>query len=148
MNNLSNKITPVNLALHDKTEISCFNHWDAYSLGEAGSSRHQINTVVTEAGDTFEPLAVSYALSITIDDFCTNYKTKPNAIKIDVDGNELSILSGAKETLNSQDLKTVLIEVNRDNETAVDGIMISAGFIKTTSNEHNNIIYNKNTKGS
>uniref|UniRef100_UPI00404742D7 FkbM family methyltransferase n=1 Tax=Polynucleobacter sp. TaxID=2029855 RepID=UPI00404742D7 len=143
LNKLSNKITPVNLALHDKTEISRLNHWDAYSLGEAGSSGHQINTAITEAGHSFEPVAISYVLAITLDDFCASYKIKPTAIKIDVDGNELSILSGAIETLKSDDLKTALIEVNRDNEAAIDDIMLSAGFSKTTTNEHNNIIYIK-----
>lgn len=143
LNNLSNKITPVNLALHDKTEVSQLNHWDAYSLGEAGSSGHQINTTITETGHTFEPLVISHALAITLDDFCASYRIQPTAIKIDVDGNELSILSGGKETLKSSNLKTVLIEVNRDNETAVDNIMLGACFVKTTSNEHNNIIYNK-----
>jgi FkbM family methyltransferase len=143
LNNLSNKITPVNLAVHGSTEISRLNHWDAYSLGEAGSSGHQINTVVNEEGHSFEPIAISYGLTITLDDFCSNYKTKPTAMKIDVDGNELSILSGAEETLNSKGLKTVLIEVNRDNESAIDHIMLSAGFSKTTINEHNNIIYIK-----
>jgi FkbM family methyltransferase len=146
LNNLSDKITPINLALHEKTELSKLNHWDAYSLGEAGSSGHQINTAITEAGITFEPLATSYVLAITLDDFCKNYKTIPTAIKIDVDGNELSILNGAKEILNSSYLKTALIEVNRENEADVDRIMLYAGFSKSTSNEHNNIIYIKKTK--
>ena len=63
-----------------------------------------------------------------------------------MDGNELSILSGAKEILNSTNLKTVLIEVNRENESDVDSIMLCAGFSKSTSNEHNNIIYTKKIK--
>ncbi len=60
-----------------------------------------------------------------------------------MDGNELAILSGAKEILSSINLKTVLIEVNRENESDVDRIMLCAGFSKSTSNERNNIIYNK-----
>jgi FkbM family methyltransferase len=143
LNKLSNKITPVNLALHNKTEICPLNHWDAYSVGEPGSSGHQIKLAVTEKGINFRPLIVSYALAITLDNFCSSYGVMPTAIKIDVDGNELLILAGAREILNSQHLKTVLIEVNRNNENAVDGIMLRAGFNKAATNEHNNIIYQK-----
>ena len=37
---------------------------------------------------------------------------KPNHIKIDVDGNELNILKGAKKLLKKKYLKSILIEIN------------------------------------
>ena len=146
LNKFSNKITPVNLALHNKTEICLLNHWDAYPVGEPGSSGHQIKFAETEKGHKFQPLILSHALGITLDNFCSSYGVMPTAIKIDVDGNELLILDGAKEILNYQHLKTVLIEVNRNNENAVHEIMLKAGFNKVSRNEHNNIIYLKNCK--
>ena len=38
----------------------------------------------------------------------------PNHIKIDVDGIEPKVIAGAKETLQSQELRSLMIEINDD----------------------------------
>jgi hypothetical protein len=38
----------------------------------------------------------------------------PNHIKIDVDGIESKVIAGAKETLQSQELRSLMIEINDD----------------------------------
>ena len=40
----------------------------------------------------------------------------PNYIKIDVDGNEMNILEGMSETLKNEELKSMLIEIEKTNE--------------------------------
>ena len=48
---------------------------------------------------------------ITIDSICKKYKI-PNLIKIDVEGFELNVLNGAKNTLKNSTLKHVFIEIH------------------------------------
>jgi hypothetical protein len=38
----------------------------------------------------------------------------PNHIKIDIDGQEWAVIQGMKKVLRNQQLKSVLVEVNRD----------------------------------
>jgi FkbM family methyltransferase len=56
--------------------------------------------------------------------------TPPSHIKIDVDGIEYMIIKGAKRTLESPQLKSVLIELNEKSEfdEEVPGILESFGF--------------------
>jgi FkbM family methyltransferase len=58
----------------------------------------------------------------------------PEYIKIDVDGNEGSVIRGATDTLHDKRLKSVLIEVSR-NKSHIVNDMQSAGF--TIDNEFN-----------
>ena len=64
---------------------------------------------------------VSYLLSL--DNFCKLGKINPTHIKLDVDGNELLVLSGARECLSNTSLRSVLIELdetNPDHDSCVD----------------------------
>lgn len=49
-----------------------------------------------------------------LDDFLEELNIYPQHIKIDVDGNEFLILSGAKRALTNKLLKTILIELDLD----------------------------------
>ena len=48
---------------------------------------------------------------MTLDNFSDVIALKPTLIKIDVDGNVLSILKCGEKTLNNPKLKTIFIEV-------------------------------------
>ncbi len=73
-----------------------------------------------------------YVLSMSIDDFVKEFRPAfPSHIKIDVDGPELEILSGAAETLRDVRLKTVLIEGDTeggDRNKQIFSILEEAGF--------------------
>ena len=49
----------------------------------------------------------------SLDDFIIHgfYSPNPNHIKIDIDGQELMVIRGMKETLKSPKLKSVLVEI-------------------------------------
>jgi len=62
--------------------------------------------------------------TMTLDNFSDAIALKPKLIKIDVDGNELSILKCGEKTPNNPKLESIFIEVDYKNigckETLVD----------------------------
>ncbi|WP_020592892.1 FkbM family methyltransferase [Kiloniella laminariae] len=52
----------------------------------------------------------------------------PTHLKIDVDGPELEIIEGARETLRQPSLRHVLVETEEHNNRAITDILIEAGF--------------------
>ena len=70
---------------------------------------------------------------MTLDNFSDAIALKPTLIKIDVDGNELSILKCGEKTLNNPKLESIFIEVDYKNigckETLVDyGFVLTSTF--------------------
>lgn len=55
---------------------------------------------------------------------------KPDLIKIDVDGNELEIIKGAKNLLNNAYKLTILIEIVRDTKNQISEELTKSGFHK------------------
>ena len=51
----------------------------------------------------------------------------PDHVKIDIDGQELSVLLGMKNTLKTPRLKSMLIEINQDRDEIFD-VMDEHGF--------------------
>jgi FkbM family methyltransferase len=66
----------------------------------------------------------------TLDSLCRDLKTIPNAIKIDTDGNELKILTGATETLKAGLLRSIVLEMppTEQGATQCAEILSLAGF--------------------
>ena len=61
---------------------------------------------------------------------------KPNILKIDVDGTETAILKGGQKTFSNPDLRTVYIEVGKDQLECED-ILTNYGFVlKETHNDN------------
>ena len=67
---------------------------------------------------------------MTLDDFSDAIALKPTMIKIDVDGNELSILKGGEKTLNNPKLTTIFIEVD-NKKIGCEEILADYGFVLT-----------------
>jgi len=69
------------------------------------------------------------ALAFTIDDFVKTYKlVLPKFIKIDIDGGEFDLLTGAKETFSSVEVSEIQIEVGVSRWRECQEIMASLGF--------------------
>ena len=80
--------------------------------------------------------------SQSLDDFVDEYNLKlPNYIKIDVDGIELSILNGAIKILNSNNIKSILIE-NTDPKSGISSFLEENNF-QLMSKLRNNEIWKK-----
>ena len=67
-------------------------------------------------------------MCVTLDDFCEFLGIKPNLIKIDVDGDETSILKGGQQTFSNPDLRDVFIEVDA-KQPGCEKILTDYGFI-------------------
>jgi FkbM family methyltransferase len=82
----------------------------------------------------YEPLRSKFqqgCLSSTLDNLVTTGVIPiPQHIKIDVDGIEPKVISGARNTLSNSEVKSVLIEINTnlDEHREMVGFMTDAGF--------------------
>ena len=89
------------------------------SGGQIGEARH-------ENGQEFKPEESYEVETYKIDTLAAKFGV-PNYIKIDVDGIEWRILMGGAETLSRPEVKSVLVEVNNENDR-IEQFMVSCGF--------------------
>jgi len=130
--NLFDNIIAMPFALSNQTGVSMMFINDS----EAGKSGSQIENPINDRGEIFQPIDKYPISTFRIDDFKFFNAFEPNHIKIDVDGNEVLIVSGMIETLKKPCLKSVLIEINTHRERIIE-MFIKAGF--TMDNRFNQI---------
>lgn len=142
LNNCTDTITPLPLALSDKTMIDTFNYHNLAT----GSSIHALGEAIDDRGRPFEPIAQQQVLAYSIDDLIGQFNMPiPNHIKIDVDGIELTILKGAETTLGNPLVKSILLELQKgDAETnAAAEFLGSKGFEFHSKHQNRNYIFLK-----
>jgi len=120
INRLNNKIIPLNIGLTNKNAI------------ETIYLRNLDFGVTARAlGDKKRDLFTK-ALCMTLDSIMqTGTIPFPQHIKIDVDGDELSVLEGGTETLRDSRLKTLMIEIDEANVEQASKtyeILLNSGF--------------------
>jgi len=107
-NKFESDIIPLSVPLAEKSSLDYFNYYDL----SAGASIHVFGEPIDYTGSEFKPVFRQLTMSSTIDDLVFTYGVEgPTHLKIDVDGNELQILKGAKRVLATDDLQTICIEV-------------------------------------
>jgi FkbM family methyltransferase len=97
LNDLDGIVVPVAAAASDANGRSTF-----VTPGPHGISR------LAAAGES-APLTVD---TITIDEFCRREAVKPDLIKIDVEGAELAVLRGARDTLRARRDVAIFVELH------------------------------------
>lgn len=128
-------ITPLQLALSDETKVDCFNYVDI----TPGSAHHTLGEPVLYDDSSFNPCFRQSVLSFCIDDLVSIFKIpRPNHIKIDVDGYEKQILIGAKNTLTSPDVQTVLVEIDelKKKDHEISALLSEYGFRLKSRNKY------------
>jgi FkbM family methyltransferase len=123
LNAWAGRITPIPVALSDKRGFVGF----GYSSLTAGSALHSFRSAAGSTEDSY----VQQVMTARLDDLVAEYDLpKPNAIKIDVDGAEVAVISGAQATLREAGLRSVLIELEEDTHefTEVSAHLAAAGF--------------------
>ena len=108
-NNLKDRVKAYCLGLSDKQGVT-----ELYMTGMiAGGSTHNVGEAVDYK---HEPMAVGFqqgCVAFRLDDLVFNCGIPvPNHIKIDVDGIESKVVTGAEQTLRERAVKSLLIEVN------------------------------------
>jgi FkbM family methyltransferase len=83
----------------------------------AGAALHNFGENIDYKGDRFRPAAVQGAIAVPIDVLVRQFAAPfPNYMKIDVDGNELGIVRGGVQTFRDARVRSVLVEVNLNDE--------------------------------
>ena len=127
LNGCSSSITPLQIALAEKTGIEVLN----YNNLEPGGALHALGACIDYKGDAFEPVYRQPVISFAADDLLTVLKVpQPNHIKIDVDGIELPILRGASNVLKNRQLRSVVVELEKGtrDESGTLELLTAAGF--------------------
>lgn len=68
-----------------------------------------------------------------------NLIKKPDLLKIDVDGNELDIIEGCKDTIKESKKISILIETNKDTESGIKKTFKTLGLVKKSQHRNNEI---------
>ena len=129
LNALDSQMAAYCLALSDTTGLGMIN----LSSTASGAALHQFGKAGERSpyAEKGSSPSMHAALGFTIDRFVEQFAPPfPNHIKIDVDGLERAILSGASNTLNNSRLRSVLVELcitHNEIEQAVN-ILHQAGF--------------------
>jgi len=138
LNNLQNKIFICPNAVSDETKVDKF----FVSLGKEKNFRDLAagfpKKAITNRGEKMLNAYSHAANLIKLDDLYDKFGPFNN-IKIDIDGNELDLVNGAKKTLSNLELKSILIELNEKDESFEKIIQI----VKSNSFKINEYLTNK-----
>lgn len=117
LNDAAAHVTPMPIALSDKTAMNVFSLRDV----EPGAARHALGYEPPEDGPTmYQQPVMMFRLDDLIEWF---HLPPPNHIKLDVDGGELAVLDGASRTLQSPALRSMLVEVSTAQSGAVTNVL-------------------------
>ncbi len=141
LNGCQNSVYPHLMALGRSTGLSIFN----YSSLDSGAAVHSLGGQFGQTGQEFEPAYSQPVVSFSIDDLVGTFRfAQPNLLKIDVDGTESDIVSGAEATLGHPDLRSVLIEFYEPDQRhrQVIAVLESLGLEVTERVPHANGVAN------
>jgi FkbM family methyltransferase len=113
LNGLSERVTPLPVALSDTNSVSVLN-----LIGMSpGAARHTLQHGQGGEEPTIYPQPV---LTFRLDDIVAQGALPvPHHIKLDVDGGELAVLRGAERTLAGSQLRSMLIETSTELSDAM-----------------------------
>jgi len=144
INAASKNISGFNIALNSETTLDYFyiQHSQAGSSGNTFGQAYDV-----QRGKVFNDYLVQPTLGYTIDDFIETFDiTTPNYIKMDVDGIEYKILSGARGLLKDTRLKSILVEIDLLNVGARKKIITLLGENDFKLVQIGDIVVNGNTR--
>lgn len=133
LNGVSDAVYPMYIALSDKSGLGFFK----YSSLDAGTALHALEMESADA--EFKAVHRQPVLSFTLDEmierFCMPY---PDHIKLDVDGIEHAILTGAVRTLAHPGLRSLIVESEetRPGTKNIQTLLRSAGFELESEHVH------------
>jgi len=110
-NRVQDRVEIYGVALSDRSGVSRLHIQDV----SPGSALHTESSEFLERTLAGRPVVWREGIcAMTLDDFCEQTSLHPQAIKLDVDGTEPRVLTGASRTLRSPLLRTLIIEMPAD----------------------------------
>lgn len=139
LNDCEKSIFPISMPLSEASELSRFH----YHTFLSGAGYHTIGTPKEQSQNTgkiYQPVFTQFVLCVSIDSLVKDYGlAAPNHIKLDVDGIEYQILKGAKNTLMSDSMKSILMEIaDPEEEKKIMDLLLECGFKVKDDFKHDN----------
>jgi len=127
LNDLEGSIFPLSFALNDAVGFFDLN----YNSMESGASMTQLGHTKLPHDRDFKPKMSELVYSLSVDELIATGKVQqPTLIKIDVDGNEISILKGMRGLLTSSlPPKSIQIEINPGERNDVVNFLSTCGYV-------------------
>ncbi len=140
LNHCEDSVQPYMIALTDSMHLVEFD----YRSLDAGAAEHLTASRAPGGPRVFEPVYRQNSIGFGLDDLVANYGfPSPNHMKIDVDGAEYEILLGASRILRSENLRSMLIEVDEGQLERVRQLLVGAGFeIDSMHERGNGVVWN------
>ena len=118
LNEVGDRVTPLPLALSDRTGTTTL----GYSALDAGAATHALGR--RNARPAYSQIALTYRLDDVGDRLDLPV---PNHLKLDVDGHEAVVLSGAARVLADERLRTAMVELDEACEAEVVELLQGGG---------------------
>jgi FkbM family methyltransferase len=126
LNGLSSMIVPVPLALSSASGLQSF----TYRSPDPGQSRHVFSADAwTPGASSGHKRYTQPMVSATLDDVVSLLRLPtPNLVKLDVDGAEVHVLQGGRQTLTEPACRSVFVEIDETLSADVVSLIESYGF--------------------
>ena len=111
LNGFTDNVLPVQAAVNDETTISVINvHVERGDI--VGASDCPFGEPYGNMGNPVETKYRIQTIGYSIDDFVERFDVPfPNHLKVDVDGIEMKVISGARKTIKDPRMRSIMIEV-------------------------------------
>jgi FkbM family methyltransferase len=126
LNGLGHQIKLVTAALSDR---ECYDHFN-YQAVTVASSTSQFGRTSYE-GEAFDPIFVEVKHSVRIDTLIgTGAVSRPNVVKIDVDGLDFEVLDGMRRLISSAERpRSIQIELGSDSKPRILSLLEETGYV-------------------
>ncbi len=146
LNKMSNIISAFCVAFSDETKLDVLN----MKYTRAGSSMNGFGTSTNQFDESIQVNFQQGAIGFSVDEFVMLFSPQlPTHLKIDIDGIEAKVIRGAKQTLSSPIVRSLIVEIEGNlssprNREIID-LLGKFGFAASPkeSPEYRNIVFNR-----